>query len=911
MDAEVVSSAQTEKGLRSVLPYLIALEYSVKEGNESLSQFLISLLSLDMRVRLRQFPFQYRHAHTAAVLFTLKEREGQKPQPEIALQAFEHAVPDDWDRSPNSKFMQLKHWMCFLCCVDALQRDLSVVEEIESTVELEVRCRDEDEEEEKDGEKDAPDGQDGARTDDGEPRIPAASEAHLIDLTATQEIVEEHRLQEWESENETYLRFHTFVKGIMSERKILLEAKENGFEGMSEEIWHSRTDELPGRVASFLMAVRTEIEERHTEFIHAMEEYLSSVRMLFPSPFLDDVVRFALGVLPPRELSQTPEGERSKAHEDVPVALVWMKHFAKKYSPSYFVQSPPRNVTSQWKKFVESVADLEDAWKQKTEKASGHEEIRPDNPAQGGDNVEGEGKVVWKGESVYSLSDIQNAFFKHDGSEKRKTEWESIIQTVHQDVQQFAYLEDEGAGEESLETQLEQPGRTDSPIVVIDRVSAKDDDTKRRKSAGRKIEMVSKSLRNRKNTRKHHDDEKEEGHVHEESVEHVKEASLIRREKRLRKQKRSRDEDVDEFSDLFHSPTSTPRREDRAKSGGKPIHGSSSSTSRAARRRKLMSDDGERPSDSERHHRAKRFHGPLHDDMSSHASHPMFSSPQPAAHPLLWQHPQTMPPSMYNGMSPIDPMLMYLLNQSQNLRHAVGHDPLLQAVQPPVSIPYLQTGGVGGASEDRSGGLHHTHERKAVRRGRPLDELHGSARSVSWSSEEENEDSGNDDIQSSDEASVDEELPARPILSTPVRKAVPSLKVVKDDQSDEDSVDEDSVDEEEEGNDDTVPAQKPVKRRSSARRKDAKRRLVVPAASKTPRSDDKTVDESVKHKRRGFTEEETKNLIKGVKKFGRGQWKVILEEFEFEEGRSGVDLKDKWRNLTRAAQKSKKVKSVD
>ncbi|KAL7718274.1 Myb family DNA-binding domain containing protein [Entamoeba marina] len=59
------------------------------------------------------------------------------------------------------------------------------------------------------------------------------------------------------------------------------------------------------------------------------------------------------------------------------------------------------------------------------------------------------------------------------------------------------------------------------------------------------------------------------------------------------------------------------------------------------------------------------------------------------------------------------------------------------------------------------------------------------------------------------------------------------------------------------------------------------------------------VDENgqvIKKKKRRFSEEETQNLIEGVNRFGVGHWKTILNNFQFD-GRSCVDLKDKWRNL--------------
>lgn len=42
---------------------------------------------------------------------------------------------------------------------------------------------------------------------------------------------------------------------------------------------------------------------------------------------------------------------------------------------------------------------------------------------------------------------------------------------------------------------------------------------------------------------------------------------------------------------------------------------------------------------------------------------------------------------------------------------------------------------------------------------------------------------------------------------------------------------------------------------------------------------------------------ETENLLKGVKRFGIGRWKLILDNYEFSERRTAVSLKDKWRNL--------------
>ena len=38
---------------------------------------------------------------------------------------------------------------------------------------------------------------------------------------------------------------------------------------------------------------------------------------------------------------------------------------------------------------------------------------------------------------------------------------------------------------------------------------------------------------------------------------------------------------------------------------------------------------------------------------------------------------------------------------------------------------------------------------------------------------------------------------------------------------------------------------------------------------------------------------------KGVQRFGMGQWALILQNYEFDPSRSGVDLKDKYRNMTK------------
>jgi hypothetical protein len=53
-------------------------------------------------------------------------------------------------------------------------------------------------------------------------------------------------------------------------------------------------------------------------------------------------------------------------------------------------------------------------------------------------------------------------------------------------------------------------------------------------------------------------------------------------------------------------------------------------------------------------------------------------------------------------------------------------------------------------------------------------------------------------------------------------------------------------------------------------------------------------------RRRGkvpFSEQEVVNLRAGVRRFGIGSWKKILDYYDFEPRRTSVDLKDKWRNL--------------
>lgn len=52
----------------------------------------------------------------------------------------------------------------------------------------------------------------------------------------------------------------------------------------------------------------------------------------------------------------------------------------------------------------------------------------------------------------------------------------------------------------------------------------------------------------------------------------------------------------------------------------------------------------------------------------------------------------------------------------------------------------------------------------------------------------------------------------------------------------------------------------------------------------------------VRHRLR-WSDHEVRELLAGVEKHGLGKWKLILQEFDFDERRRPVDLKDKYRNL--------------
>ena len=56
-------------------------------------------------------------------------------------------------------------------------------------------------------------------------------------------------------------------------------------------------------------------------------------------------------------------------------------------------------------------------------------------------------------------------------------------------------------------------------------------------------------------------------------------------------------------------------------------------------------------------------------------------------------------------------------------------------------------------------------------------------------------------------------------------------------------------------------------------------------------------------KRERFSKDEALDLIKGVELYGLGQWAQIKQSYFVSTTRSGVDLKDKWRNLMTAAKR--------
>ena len=72
--------------------------------------------------------------------------------------------------------------------------------------------------------------------------------------------------------------------------------------------------------------------------------------------------------------------------------------------------------------------------------------------------------------------------------------------------------------------------------------------------------------------------------------------------------------------------------------------------------------------------------------------------------------------------------------------------------------------------------------------------------------------------------------------------------------------------------------------------------------SKKPKKAKQDKD-GVEKKRERFSKDEAEDLIKGVQLFGLGQWAHIKSSFFQDTSRSGVDLKDKWRNLVTASER--------
>ena len=61
---------------------------------------------------------------------------------------------------------------------------------------------------------------------------------------------------------------------------------------------------------------------------------------------------------------------------------------------------------------------------------------------------------------------------------------------------------------------------------------------------------------------------------------------------------------------------------------------------------------------------------------------------------------------------------------------------------------------------------------------------------------------------------------------------------------------------------------------------------------------------TTERQRIAWSQDEVDNLVSGVQLYGVGEWKQIANHFEFNK-RTPVDLKDKWRNLQKIAEKNK------
>ncbi|PIK42464.1 putative telomere repeats-binding bouquet formation protein 1, partial [Apostichopus japonicus] len=56
------------------------------------------------------------------------------------------------------------------------------------------------------------------------------------------------------------------------------------------------------------------------------------------------------------------------------------------------------------------------------------------------------------------------------------------------------------------------------------------------------------------------------------------------------------------------------------------------------------------------------------------------------------------------------------------------------------------------------------------------------------------------------------------------------------------------------------------------------------------------IKDTTRRQRQDFSEGEIRNLMKGVKRHGK-HWNAILWTYHFKKGRTGIDLKDKYRRL--------------
>lgn len=78
------------------------------------------------------------------------------------------------------------------------------------------------------------------------------------------------------------------------------------------------------------------------------------------------------------------------------------------------------------------------------------------------------------------------------------------------------------------------------------------------------------------------------------------------------------------------------------------------------------------------------------------------------------------------------------------------------------------------------------------------------------------------------------------------------------------------------------------------------KRSVLKSPVSTPSSINSTrVKKKKQRVRNPWTDEEVAYLHAAVKSVGKGNWTLALSQFKFQDFRTAVDLKDKWRNLTK------------